>query len=525
MITLKDFADVLERDHILQVSGGSQNMNKEIAYLTSMELTEKTSRMKEKGFVMTTFHAFKNVKQIISHLEWMQEIGISAIGFHTAALKTIPKEIIDYSNTHSFPLFEIPQEVPYYIIHEKYNQLVNKKENEQASKIHRLNEKLMEIVLLEKDLNSIVKVIGEYINNVVCVLDPYFDLIAYWKTKEQTRSDIKHLINLIINQHKENVLKVRFTNRETNITVKRDSPSDQNFKVAPLFSKMNFLGYLIICQNGKADKFSEEVIKNGIRALSLAAYNKNTLLHYQKSKDIEMLEGIFQGEPDDKSLSDFYMDLKKVRCIFQVQSSSPETIQSKLQMLSESLIENETNSRLWIYNRKIVGVIDSILDRERVATLLTNYSGIRIGVSAIDEVNHISKIKAMYDQSSMGLLHGHIHDAQLVFWDEMGIEKIAYNLKSHHLFQNFDEELLGPLIAYDLEKNASLTETLYTYLKHFFNLQKSSSELFVHPNTVKYRLQKITELMQVDIQNPSHYSMLMMAFSIYRFKQKADHFQ
>lgn len=41
MITVKDFADVLERDHILLVSGGRQNMNKEIAYLTSMELTEK----------------------------------------------------------------------------------------------------------------------------------------------------------------------------------------------------------------------------------------------------------------------------------------------------------------------------------------------------------------------------------------------------------------------------------------------------------------------------------------------------
>lgn len=525
MITVKEFADVLERDNILLVSGGSQNMNKEIAYLTSMELTEKTSRMKEKGFVMTTFHAFKDVKQMISHLEWMQEIGISAIGFHTAALKTIPKEVVDYSNAHSFPLFEIPQEVPYYIIHEKYNKLVNQRENEQASKIHKLNEKLMEIVLLEKDLNSIVKVIGEYINNVVCVLDPYFDLMAYWKTREQTRDEIKHLINLIINQHKENVLKVRFTNRETNIAVKMDRLTDQNFKVAPLFSKMNFLGYLIICQNGAVDKYSEEVIKNGIRALSLAAYNKNTLLHYQKSKDIEMLESIFQGESDDKSLSDFYMDLKKVRCIFQAQSSSPETLQSKLQMLSELLVVNETNSRLWIYNRKIVGVIDSILERNRLSKILTDYPGIRIGVSAIDEVNHCSKIKALYDQSFVGLLHGQIRDAQLVYWDELGIEKIAYNLQSHHLFQDFDEELLGPLFAYDQEKNASLTETLYTYLKHFFNLQKSSSELFVHPNTVKYRLQKITELMHVDIQNPSNYSMLMLAFSIHSYKQKADQFQ
>jgi purine catabolism regulator len=102
------------------------------------------------------------------------------------------------------------------------------------------------------------------------------------------------------------------------------------------------------------------------------------------------------------------------------------------------------------------------------------------------------------------------------------VEKIAYNLYSHPLFEQFDEKILGPLLKYDREKNASLTNTLYIYLKHFFNLQKSSSALFVHPNTIKYRLQKINELLKVDFQNPSQYSMLMLAYSIYHYKQKED---
>jgi purine catabolism regulator len=133
----------------------------------------------------------------------VQEVGISALGFHKAAMKTIPIEVIDYSNRNFLPLFEIPEELPYHTIYEKYNRLVNQRENERLTKMYKLNEKLMEIVLLEKDLNSIVKVIGENINTMVCVLDPYFDLIGYWKKQDQSRCEIKHSIDLIIHQHKE----------------------------------------------------------------------------------------------------------------------------------------------------------------------------------------------------------------------------------------------------------------------------------------------------------------------------------
>ncbi|AGX02846.1 hypothetical protein B14911_16490 [Bacillus sp. NRRL B-14911] len=195
MITVGEFANVLEKANIMLV-GGRNNADKEIGYLSNLELTERTSRIKEKGFIMTTFHAFEDVKQIVSHLEWLQNIGVSAIGFHIAALKKIPFEVIEFCNINSLPLFEIPEDVPYFIIYEKYNQLVNQRENEDVTKIYKLNEKLMEIVLLEKDLNSIVKVIGEHINHIVCVLDPYFELIGYWKKKEQTRNEIRHLIEL-----------------------------------------------------------------------------------------------------------------------------------------------------------------------------------------------------------------------------------------------------------------------------------------------------------------------------------------
>ncbi|MGN7400823.1 PucR family transcriptional regulator [Cytobacillus praedii] len=522
MITVEAIAKVLEKENIKLV-GGMKKVDREISYITSLELTEKTSRIKENGFVLSTFHAFKDVEQIIAHLVWLiDEIKISAIGFHTASMKAIPQEVIKFANARALPLFEIPEDIPYYMIFEKFNWLMNEKENEQLAAIYKLNEKLIESVLLEKDLNSIVKVIGEHINNIVCVLDPYFELIAFWKKKDQTRSQIKYLIELIINQNKENVLKVRFTSREATITVKDEMAAADHFKVFPLFSNMNFLGYMLICQEGIHDKYSEEVIKNGIRALSMAAHNKNTLLNYQKRKDIKLFERIFQGDASEISASDFYIDLKKVTCIFQVKSYSPNSLQTQLQMFSELFIENHSNSRIWIYNKKIVGVIEIACQKEKMADILSNFPDARIGVSSIEKSPEIKKLQKMYEQSALALTHCHVQNKQLVFWEKIGIEKMAYHIQPNSLFDRLDEEILDPLISYDREKSANLTETLYVYLKHFFNLQKSSSELFVHPNTIKYRMQKINQLLQINIQNPTHYSMLMLAYSLYHYKQRKD---
>jgi DNA-binding PucR family transcriptional regulator len=50
------------------------------------------------------------------------------------------------------------------------------------------------------------------------------------------------------------------------------------------------------------------------------------------------------------------------------------------------------------------------------------------------------------------------------------------------------------LVDYDVRHSSDLVSTLQTYVNTRFNLTKSGSLLFVHPNTVVYRLRRIHEL-------------------------------
>ncbi|MCI8672275.1 MAG: PucR family transcriptional regulator [Lachnospiraceae bacterium] len=45
-------------------------------------------------------------------------------------------------------------------------------------------------------------------------------------------------------------------------------------------------------------------------------------------------------------------------------------------------------------------------------------------------------------------------------------------------------------------------ETLSTYLKNDCSLQKTADELHIHRNTLSYRLERLKERYQIDLENP-----------------------
>jgi sugar diacid utilization regulator len=64
--------------------------------------------------------------------------------------------------------------------------------------------------------------------------------------------------------------------------------------------------------------------------------------------------------------------------------------------------------------------------------------------------------------------------------------------------QDLLEEAIEPLIAYDDKHSADLLPTLRAYVLHDFNMTRTAKELHVNPNTVAYRLKRISQLTDQD---------------------------
>ena len=61
---------------------------------------------------------------------------------------------------------------------------------------------------------------------------------------------------------------------------------------------------------------------------------------------------------------------------------------------------------------------------------------------------------------------------------------------------------LGRLLDYDGENDADLLVTLKLLLEMNFNYSATAADLFIHANTVRYRCEKIEQLLMLDLRDP-----------------------
>ena len=74
--------------------------------------------------------------------------------------------------------------------------------------------------------------------------------------------------------------------------------------------------------------------------------------------------------------------------------------------------------------------------------------------------------------------------------------------------------VLRVLKAYDAEKNSNLYETLYRFLINERNMQRTSQALHLHKNSLLYRLNKIRDLVTLDLDDPELRLYLILSYYI-----------
>lgn len=82
-------------------------------------------------------------------------------------------------------------------------------------------------------------------------------------------------------------------------------------------------------------------------------------------------------------------------------------------------------------------------------------------------------------------------------------------LKSYALLQNVPEDILSsyvtetltPLIRYDRENHSNLMQTLEVYLARYGRSSETAQNLGIHRNTVNFRITRIKELLDLDLDD------------------------
>lgn len=104
------------------------------------------------------------------------------------------------------------------------------------------------------------------------------------------------------------------------------------------------------------------------------------------------------------------------------------------------------------------------------------------------------------------------------FYGDLKLFQLLLAVKDRNLDQlrRFYRDTLGPLAGHDERKGGELIRTLAGFFEANGNLAKAAADLDVHRNTLVYRLERISELTGLDLDDPDNRLVLHLALKVQR---------
>lgn len=110
----------------------------------------------------------------------------------------------------------------------------------------------------------------------------------------------------------------------------------------------------------------------------------------------------------------------------------------------------------------------------------------------------------------------------IIHFDDLGVYRILSKCVNQDEMRSFMDQQIGEIERYDAHHGTNLLESLERFFAAGGNTKDASDAMFVHVNTLKYRLKRIEDLLGADLDNPELRFNLQLAFRIRSFLTSED---
>ena len=246
----------------------------------------------------------------------------------------------------------------------------------------------------------------------------------------------------------------------------------------------------------------------GILSTTISSIKQYYDEKYDKAHFIKnvMLDNVLPGDIAIKAKElHFSNDVSRVVLLVRIlgvdNSQAFDTIQALFPDRSKDFVINVSDTDIAIV--KEVHQNQDTRDLEKLATSIADNFGSEyfthtfVGIGTV--VTGIKEIAQSFKESQVALEVGKVFDTEktIISYDNLGIARLIYQLPTT-LCEAFLKEVFkrGSIESLD-------NETLFTIQKFFennLNVSETSRKLFVHRNTLVYRLEKIRKLTGLDLR-------------------------
>ncbi|EMN7729968.1 PucR family transcriptional regulator [Bacillus thuringiensis] len=515
---------------------GHKGVEQEVYTVNMMDAPDIIHFLKRNELLVTSAYHFKDDMYALRELIiQMKKQGCTALGIKTKRfLQEIPEDIISLADEIYFPIIELPFDIGLGdLVNQTLSYILDMRTNElhQAMQIH---QQFSNHIISGKGINMILENLSSLIQLPVVLLDYHLRPIS---EHNNTKASIQSLKKFFINGRKLPLSTIEIVTFSL-LTKTRDTVS-----IFPIYTQNNQYSYLVI--DGFISPLNRSMVLAVEQAANVLAFElikEHSLRQYSRRIQDEFFTNVINsvfstqdeiinlGKEFNLSFDQKYIciigkiDIKEFTMSFMEYQEEKDLIYD---LIEEELNSYTANVHLFIKDDMYVLLVncDGIwrqTDKERMISLLKNIQvkiytyfqkSISFGIAnSSEQLLHISH---SFKEATDAFYYGEISGSKefIEIYQAKEISAILRMIPQEQL-KKFYESTLHSLANENEKDHAVLLHTLSVYLETHCAISETAKRLFLHRNTVIYRLEKCEEILGRNIKDPNETLQLRIAFRI-----------
>ena len=409
-----------------------------------------------------------------------------------------------------------------------------------------IQHQLTDDLLTDSGLRTFASVLNENLDTDVYIYDRFRDDIIYADQKIKKNKEFM----LYIRERKLIRKDTAFKCCRVEIFEYQYQWQGKEYKELQLdLGKKDKVGILAVTNYQDLGEYEYRILIIVANSLAVKLHQNELVSELAQKCSSELIEDILNNRIDDKyeiiqrgELANWDLSLNYQLYLFSINADKNLStddayyfyeIKERVMQKLHSLLKNEILRKyiIFAYDRDIVLLInyeteaevnndDIELIKEELNKKIDKFY---FNIGAGTYVNEVSQISESYQQASyvLDFLKATERKNVIYRYNQLGIMRLLWKLNSDEL-KKFAIEYLAKLIEYDQGNSTEWLDTLGVYLEEGGSIQNAAKRLFIHPNTMSYRVKRIKEILEIDLQDQEVQLNLLAAYKICKYILEDD---
>jgi purine catabolism regulator len=481
-------------------------------------------------------------RELLAGLSEMARLSAAAL----ILFQPLPEAVIGAAETLGMTILAVASDVMLRDIHQDIVGLLIDRQKQISERGMQLYRRLTEMSREDKGLEAMTEVMARLTGKIVVVQDKRLDIVAM-SVPEGNDTDLTAVRGALDLTER---LPEPLRNRKSAATVTQShwqqllpiGDSQMARLVSPIISGDRARGYVsVIGPPDALDLLDGLTAEHGAAACALEMAKIKAISEVKKELRGNFLEGLLAGTLPAREIErlarrlDHDTSRRHVIMTFSWDGDESPSMRRLESPLNWLLSNHSRPALVHIVGDDHVCVFQALADEDKdLGTarelarhlrehLRAEFPHNRLLCGLSGPAQELAEWPQVYRQATQAMhLAGRLHTDSTVTFDSLGIYQLLIQMEDEPAAERFSQRIVGPLAEYDKVHRSSLMETIIAYFNHHGNVSQTAEALYIHRNTLSYRLERIQELTGQDLEDADERLALQLALKLWQVRPDTD---